>query len=85
MSTLVQQNNPPYYPQSNTMSTGEGITRQQRPTHNPPKNLHSNELHCLYNILGQNCVVKSNNEKVLRKKFLLLDFSHSCCTSFTRS
>jgi hypothetical protein len=57
MSALVQHNNSPHYPQSTTMNSEEGGTRQQRPTNNPSKSLLTNELQSLYDILGQNRVV----------------------------
>jgi len=57
MSALVQHNNSPHYPQSTTMNSGDSSIRQ-RPTHNSSKKLSSNELHTLYDILGQNRVVK---------------------------
>ena len=57
MSTLVQHNNSPHYPQSQIMTSGEGLVRQQRPTHNPSKNLDASELQCLYEILGRERVV----------------------------
>ncbi|CAF2407083.1 unnamed protein product [Rotaria sp. Silwood2] len=41
------------------MNSGEGAARQQRPTHNPSKNLIPNELQCLYDILGSQCVTLS--------------------------
>lgn len=61
MSTLVQQNNSPHYPQSIIMNNNDNGGRQQqqqRPTNNPSKNLLPNELQILYEILGHNRVVK---------------------------
>ncbi len=60
MSTLVQSNNPPHYPQSTNMNSGDN-SRQQRPSNSPSKNLFPNELQCLYDILGQNRVVRKNS------------------------
>ena len=60
MSTLVQQNNSPHYPQSTIMTSGETGARQ-RPTHNPSKNLSQHEHQCLYDILGTGCVVRRNS------------------------
>jgi hypothetical protein len=57
MSTLVQQNNSPHYPQSTMMNSGEGGARQ-RPTHTGSKNLSPHEQQCLYEILGTGCVVR---------------------------
>lgn len=59
MNTLVQQNNSFPHLQLATMNSGEVGLRQQRPTNNPSKNLHSNELQSLYSILGENCVVRT--------------------------
>ena len=61
MSTLVQQNNSPHYPQSTIMNSGENNPRQQQPTNNPSKKLYPNELQCLYDILGTNRVVKEKH------------------------
>ena len=66
MSTLVQHNNSPHYPQSTIMNSGDGATRQQRPTNNPSKNLLPNELNCLYDTLGPNRVVKEKKKKKIR-------------------
>ncbi|CAF1493961.1 unnamed protein product [Adineta steineri] len=55
MSALVQHNNTPHYPQT-IMNSGDSGARQQRPTHNPSKNLESHELQCLFEILGHNRV-----------------------------
>ncbi|CAF1010902.1 unnamed protein product [Rotaria sp. Silwood1] len=41
------------------MNSAEGAVRQQRPTHNPSKNLQQHELSNLYDILGSNCVTLS--------------------------
>jgi hypothetical protein len=84
MSTLVQHNNSPHYPQSIIMNSGEGATRQQRPTNNPSKNLLPHELQCLYEILGQSRVVKTKKLFILFLfEHFFLDFSNRCCPNFT--
>lgn len=56
-ATVVQQTNPHHYPQMSTMNHGEGVGRQQRPTHNSSKLLTDHEHRLLFEILGSNCVV----------------------------
>jgi hypothetical protein len=68
MSALVQHNNSPHYPQSTIMNSSDSSIRQ-RPTHNSSKKLLPNEVQCLYDILGQNRVVKRNKNLVLWKIF----------------
>ncbi len=70
MSTLVQHNNSSHYPPS-TMNSGEGGIRQQRPTNSPSKNLLPNESQCLYDILGNNRVVKKKFFKNLKKNIFI--------------
>ncbi len=83
MSTLVQPNNSPHYPQLTMMNSGEAGARQ-RPTNTPSKNLFPNEQQCLYDILGTSCVVrKISRFNLIRKIKFILDFSNSSCTSFT--
>lgn len=52
MSTLVQSNNQPHYPQ---MANGD---RQARPSNVSTKSLSSTESQNLFDILGSNCIVK---------------------------
>jgi hypothetical protein len=73
MSTLVQQHNP----QSFSMS-------QQRPSNVLSKNLSQHEIQCLYDLLGNDCIVRLKFFLYLNSidfKFFL-DFSNSGCSNF---
>ncbi|CAF1360872.1 unnamed protein product [Rotaria sordida] len=55
MSATVYHDNSPHYPQSSILINNK-TSVQQRPTHNLSKNLSQNEIQCLYDLLGNNCV-----------------------------
>ncbi|CAF3798269.1 unnamed protein product [Rotaria sp. Silwood1] len=55
MHAPVYHHNSSHHLQSSMLSNSE-LSIRRRPTHNPSKNLSTNEIQCLYDLLGKNCV-----------------------------
>lgn len=58
MFTTTHHTNSTHYPQTAQPFNGELSNNHRRPSHVPSKNLTQKETECLYNILGNNCVVR---------------------------
>lgn len=62
--TDLIQNSLSHDAQSVIVDSEDGIFESRRPTHTPSKKLSSNELQCLFDILGRNCVVNGNTQNL---------------------